>query len=469
MAMNLASWLDRLAAEAPEELVTVRRPVEPAAFESAAVVDALEHQKRYPAVLFEQVRDLEGRPTDCRILNNTFGTFKKIALALGMDTDQRMPIMERMLELSGRSLEPVITDPAQAPVRHWAQQGDDVDLTRLPLIRHTELDGGPYLTPIVVSRTPQGRYNVSWNRMQYLDPTHLAIYMSPRHLSSYFAEAEAAGRDLPIAVVLGHHPAFHLTGALLTPLDADEYAVAGAVMGQPLELIPSLSFGQELLIPAQAELVLEGRILAGKRCVEGPFGEFTGYAGPQRLSWVVEISAVYGKACPTIIDIFPCYTEHINAHLPIEASIYQRAKQAVPGVVKTCWVGSGGPFNLIISLTKEDRGRAHARRPGRHQRQQLHQARDRGGRRRGPRGPHPGDVGLFQPGAGRPGPEHPQKPPGPGVGPQPAPRDQDLGHGHRRHPALGPPLPPPGRGARTVAPKPEPRRLFGGLRWTSSA
>ncbi|MCF8040855.1 MAG: UbiD family decarboxylase [Desulfarculaceae bacterium] len=356
MAMNLASWLDRLAAEAPEELVTVRRPVEPAAFESAAVVDALEHQKRYPAVLFEQVRDLEGRPTDCRILNNTFGTFKKIALALGMDTDQRMPIMERMLELSGRSLEPVITDPAQAPVRHWAQQGDDVDLTRLPLIRHTELDGGPYLTPIVVSRTPQGRYNVSWNRMQYLDPTHLAIYMSPRHLSSYFAEAEAAGRDLPIAVVLGHHPAFHLTGALLTPLDADEYAVAGAVMGQPLELIPSLSFGQELLIPAQAELVLEGRILAGKRCVEGPFGEFTGYAGPQRLSWVVEISAVYGKACPTIIDIFPCYTEHINAHLPIEASIYQRAKQAVPGVVKTCWVGSGGPFNLIISLTKKTEG-----------------------------------------------------------------------------------------------------------------
>lgn len=354
--MNLASWLDRLATEAPEELVTVRRPVEPASFESAAVVDALEREHRYPAVLFEQVRDLEGRPTDCRILNNTFGTFKKIALALGLDTDQRMPLLEHMLAISGRSLEPVITDPAQAPVRHWAQQGDDVDLTRLPMIRHTELDGGPYFTPIVVSRGPQGRYNVSWNRMQYLDRNHLAIYMSPRHLSSYFAEAEAEGRDLPIAVVLGHHPAFHLTGALLTPLDADEYAVAGGVMGAPLELIPSLSFGDELMAPAEAELVLEGRILAGKRCVEGPFGEFTGYAGPQRLSWVVEISAVYGKQRPTIIDIFPCYSEHINAHLPIEASIYQRAKQAVPGVIKTCWVGSGGPFNLIISLAKKTEG-----------------------------------------------------------------------------------------------------------------
>ncbi|MBU1277239.1 MAG: UbiD family decarboxylase [Proteobacteria bacterium] len=356
MGMNLTSWLERLAAEAPEELVTVRRPVEPAAFESAAVVDALERQRRYPAVLFEQVRDLEGRPTDCRILNNTFGTFKKIALALGLDSDQRMPLLERMLELSGRSLEPVMGDPAQAPVRHWAWQDDDVDLTRLPMIRHTELDGGPYFTPIVVSRGAQGRYNVSWNRMQYLDRDHLAIYMSPRHLWSYFAEAEAQGRDLPIAVVLGHHPAFHLTGALLTPLDADEYAVAGGVMGAPLELIPSLTFGGELLVPAEAELVLEGRILAGQRCVEGPFGEFTGYAGPQRLSWVVEISAVYGKQRPTIIDIFPCYSEHMNAHLPIEASIYQRAKQAVPGVLKTCWVGSGGPFNLIISLAKKTEG-----------------------------------------------------------------------------------------------------------------
>lgn len=217
MAMDLTSWLETLAAQAPGELVTVRRPVEPAAFESAAVVDALESQKRYPAVLFEQVRDLEGRPTDCRILNNTFGTFRKIALALGLDTGQRMPLIERMLELSGKSLEPVRVALPEAPVRHWVWQGEDIDLTRLPLIRHTELDGGPYFTPIVVSRSPQGRYNVSWNRMQYLDPTHLAIYMSPRHLSAYFAEAEAAGRDLPIAVVLGHHPAFHLTGALLTP------------------------------------------------------------------------------------------------------------------------------------------------------------------------------------------------------------------------------------------------------------
>ena len=354
MGLCLQDWLELLEQQAPAELVQVQREVAPAAFESAAVVDALESQGRLPAVLFHQVRDLEGRPCPCRILNNTFGTFRKIGLALGLDTSERMPLLERILDLSGRVLEPAVVPPDQAPVRR--EQAQEVDLSRLPIMRHTELDGGPFLTPIVVSRNQQGRYNVSWNRMQYLDPTHLAIYMSPRHLWSYFAEAEADGRDLPIAVVLGHHPAFHLTGALLTPNDADEYWAAGGVMGRPLEITPSLSFGGELMVPAEAEMVLEGRILAGRRCVEGPFGEFTGYAGPQRLSWVVEISAMYGRPQPTFIDIFPCRTEHINAHLPIEASIYQRAKQAVPGVVKTCWVGSGGPFNLIISLAKKTEG-----------------------------------------------------------------------------------------------------------------
>ncbi len=356
MVFSLQSWLDLLDKEAPGELIRVKKEVNPAEFESAAVVDALEKQGRFPAVLFEKTTDVKGRPTDCRILNNTFGNFRKIGLALGLDSGERMALLDLILKKSVQSISPETIGKEEAPVRSWVKQGREVDLSRLPVVRHTELDGGPYFTPVNVSRNNQGRYNISWNRMQYLDEKHLAIYMSPRHLWSYFADAEAEGRDLPIAVVLGHHPAFHLTGAMLVPYDADEYEATSGVMGRPLRLIPSISWGTEFLVPADAEIVLEGRILARRRCVEGPFGEFTGYAGPQRLSWVVEIDAVYGRDNPAIIDIFPCKTEHINAHLPIEASIYSRAKQAVPTLVKTCWVGSGGPFNLIISLNKKTEG-----------------------------------------------------------------------------------------------------------------
>lgn len=180
--------------------------------------------------------------------------------------------------------------------------------------------------------------------------------MSPRHLWSYFCNAESRGENLPIGVVLGHHPAFHLTGALLTPLDEDEYDAAGGMLGEPLRLVPSETFGEELLVPADAELVIEGEIHAGRRVVEGPFGEFTGYSGPQRLACLFEARSVTFRKGAILIDIFPCKTEHLNAHLPIEASIYAQAKAAVPTVKETCWIGSGGPFQLIISLKKTMEG-----------------------------------------------------------------------------------------------------------------
>ena len=356
MAQSLGDWIGVLEDRAPGEIVRVRRQVQPAQFESSCVVDGLERQGRFPAVLFESVTDLRGRPTACKILNNTFGNFRKIALALGLDTTDRVPIMDEILKRSTRVM-PVKTVPkAKAPVKTRVFPKGEVDLSLLPSIRHTDLDGGPYFTPVVVARDASGRYNVSWNRMQYLDRTHLGIYMSPRHLWAYFAAAEAGDQELPIAAVLGHHPAFHLTGAMLNPLHMDEYEAIGGVLGESLEVTPSETWGDRFFVPARSEIIIEGRMLPRRRCVEGPFGEFTGYSGPQRLSWVVEVDAVTMRETPILIDIFPCQTEHMNAHLPIEASIYQRAREAVPGVVKTCWVGSGGPFNLILSLKKRTEG-----------------------------------------------------------------------------------------------------------------
>lgn len=356
MGLALRDWIRLLEERSPGEIVRIRKQVDPSRFESSCVVDGLEREGRFPAVLFESVTDVKGRSTPCKILNNTFGTFRKIGLALDLDTSERMPILDSILKRSTRAMPVRMVPAAHAPVKSLVRKKGEIDLSLLPSVRHTDLDGGPYFTPIVVSRDGAGRYNVSWNRMQYLDRKHLAIYMSPRHLWSYFAAAESQAESLPIAVVLGHHPAFHLTGAMLNPLHVDEYEAAGGVLGEGLEVTPSETWGDRFLVPAQSEIVLEGRILPRKRCVEGPFGEFTGYAGPQRLSWVVEIDAVTMREAPILIDIFPCRTEHMNAHLPIEASIYQRAKSAVPGVVKTCWVGSGGPFNLIISLNKRTEG-----------------------------------------------------------------------------------------------------------------
>jgi 2,5-furandicarboxylate decarboxylase 1 len=219
------------------------------------------------------------------------------------------------------------------------------------------MDGGPYLTPIIVARHHQtGRYNVSWNRCMVIDRNHLGIWMSPRHLWTYFMAAEEQGKSLPIAIVLGHHPSFFLVGAGLTKLDQDEYTAAGGVMGEGIEVTESETFGSELLVPAQAEIVLEGRIVCDRRTIEGPFGEFTGYSGPQRLSWLVEVTAITARRDGIIVGVFGGHQENLYAHYPIQADIFANIKAVIPNVVDISWVDSGGPLNMIISLKKKTEG-----------------------------------------------------------------------------------------------------------------
>ncbi|MDI7258476.1 MAG: UbiD family decarboxylase [Thermodesulfobacteriota bacterium] len=357
MAKDLRSWLQELEEKTPGELIRVVRTLDPTVFETTAILDQMESQGRFEAVLFEKVKDLKGNVSPFKILMNTFGTLRKIGVSLDIPEGKRIEIIERMLERQTKTVKPLNIPKEEAPVKEVIVTGDDLDLRNLPIVRHVDMDGGPYLTPIIVSKEPGGgRYNVSWNRMMYLDSKHLGIYMSPRHLWSYFSKAESKGKNIPIGVVLGHHPAFLITGALLTPLNEDEYDAAGGVLEEPLRLVPSESYGEELLIPADAELVIEGEIHVEKRVVEGPFGEFTGYSGSQRLACLFEAKALTGRRDAILIDIFPCKTEHLNAHLPIEASIYAKAKEAVPTVKETCWIGSGGPFHLIISMKKTMEG-----------------------------------------------------------------------------------------------------------------
>ena len=355
---DLRQWIETLEREAPQELIRIKKTVDPSKFEATAVMEKLESEGQFPAVLFENPQALKAENQGFKLLMNTFGTFSKMAVALDLPPlTPKKQLMEEILKRQDSEKEPVIVAPQESPVKENTLGEENLDLNILPIIRHVEMDGDRYLTPIVVSKNlATGRYNISWNRMMYLDPQHLAIYMSPRHLWSYFADAEQADKNLPIAVVLGHHPAFHMTGALLTPLDQDEYKVVSSFLGENIRITPSLFYGNDLYIPADAEIVIEGEIVAGQRTIEGPFGEYTGYTGPQRVSWLFEAKAMNFRSDGIIIDIFPCKTEHINAHLPIEASILRTMRGVAPNVLATSWVDSGGPLTIIIQMKKKVEG-----------------------------------------------------------------------------------------------------------------
>jgi UbiD family decarboxylase len=352
---DIRQWIRQLETAAAGELIRVKKQIDPARFEATALMEQIESRGRFEALLFEKPRPFDGQERKFRLLMNTFGTVAKMASALGLPPDKtsRTELMETILEKQGRELDYTVVRTEDAPVKEVTLTGADVDLRMLPLVRHVDMDGDCYFTPIVVAKDKKrGRYNVSWNRMMYLDHQHLGIYMSPRHLWSYFMESEANDQSLPIGVVLGHHPAFHMTGALLTPLNRDEYRVAGSFLGESLRVTPSITYGDDLYIPADAEIVIEGEIVAGQRTIEGPFGEFTGYSGPQRISWLFQARAINFRRDGIIISIFPCKTEHLNAHFPIEASVFRVAKEAVPNVIDTNWVHSGGPLSIIIRMKK---------------------------------------------------------------------------------------------------------------------
>ncbi len=361
MAKDLRQFLNRMEKELPNDILRVSKAVDPK-FEVTAIQQHLENGERFPLVLFENVLNLKGKPSGFRLLSNAFATRDKVALALDLSREHWR--MELSLEFARRvrePIKPVVVTRREAPVQEVVRAGDDADLYDLPVVTHHTMDGYPYLVDAVVAADPEtGVYNSSHHRQLVKDERHLGLWMSPRHLWNYFRRAEETGRPLPIAHVHGHHPGFFLGSEALIPMEADEYEHIGGVLGEPLRLVPSVSFGERLLVPADAEVVVEGEVLPGVRDAEGPFGEFTGYYGPQRWGPVVRVTAITHRRDPIWLNILVGHPDtSILGGIPKEAGIYEAIKAALPTVRAVHFPISGScRFHAYISIDKKVDGEA---------------------------------------------------------------------------------------------------------------
>lgn len=350
---SLGTWIEAHGRDLG--LLRVKERVNPRRFEATAILAQLERPDGAPPVLFSRVDDMLGEEAPFRMLFNAYSRRASVGYALGLESEEWIDLLEALPARSAQVMK--IRTASKIPVREQTWGGADVDLRMLPWVRHVALEGGDYFTPIIVARAPSSpRYNLSWNRLMYLDPTHAGVHISPRQLWAFQREAEEQGEDLPVAVVLGHHPAFHLAAAALTGMGVDEYEVAGALLGCPLDVTPSLTFGTDLLVPAEAEVVIEGRLLAGRRAVEGPFGEYMRYLGPQKLSHVLEVDAISSRQRPVILEIFAGHQDHLNAHVSIHASLLAAARASVSQVTRLGWFTGGGPTTAIVSMKKSAEG-----------------------------------------------------------------------------------------------------------------
>src|SRR6185437_12005410 len=134
---------------------------------------------------------------------------------------------------------------------------------------------------------------------------------------------EEKNRPTPVAIVISHHPAFYLGSLNVSPFGVDDYAKVGAIMGTPLRLTPSETLGEDFMVPADAEMVIEGHVLPNVKEVEGPFGEFTGYYGPQRMRNVIEVSAITHRSDAIFQHIFTGHRDTwVLGGIPKEGSLF---------------------------------------------------------------------------------------------------------------------------------------------------
>lgn len=285
MPMDLRGFLQELESEAPDQIVRVKREVDPR-FEVTGILARLEKEGKFPVVIFEKVKG-----ADLPVVTNVHADARRLFRAIGLKNATIADFIREYGSREERRVEPVVVP--DGPVQEIVLTGKDIDVTRLPILTYHEKDAGRYVTAgFGIMRDPDsGVRNAGIYRLMIHGPDTFGIQLSETAHGHYIWQAhERRNRPTPMAVAIGHHPAFYIGCLSFTSLETDEFAVAGGVMGESLPLVRCKTIPLE--VPAHAEIVLECEILPHVRKKEAPFGEYPGTYGPQRNNPVVQVKAI---------------------------------------------------------------------------------------------------------------------------------------------------------------------------------
>jgi UbiD family decarboxylase len=344
------------------EVVEIDRPVKPHEFEVTALLKQLEDRRQYPAVLFSDPTDMYGRPSPFPILTNLYATRERCAAML--DVDPRTPNWEVSLAFAKKSNEKrasVAVSSREAPVQQNVWRGKDADVGRLPMVRHFEMDFGPVITMTHVMRSLAGHYNVSFAKTFYKrDPHEMVVSLHTRDNTRIVREHEKAGKPTRIVNVLGHHPAFHLGSVAKNDWGADDYATLGAFIGEPMRLVPSATWGDEFMVPADAEMVIEAELPPGRYDLCDPFGEVARLYQAQCLRPVMEVKAIAFRDGAIMQDIFSGFRDSnpFGAVLK-EGHLWNVLHRRFPNLHQIhCPDSSCGVYAVYVSLKDVQPGQA---------------------------------------------------------------------------------------------------------------
>lgn len=356
-ALTLRGHLDELREHHPEELLEIDQEVDIDCGLTALFTE-LERERKFPVIVINRPV-YKGRRHEFPVLTGLYSSRTRLARLIGADPRMVGP------EFAGRlraPVAPVAVDRAEASVKHTVIREAEVDLRALPAPRHHPMDPGQYLSAgfLTTYSRSRGIENSAIQRAWIRDAKELRIYMNrPTHNYRNYEEYEAAGEPMPAAYWVGHHP-LHVLGCE-TRSRLDHWEAAGAVAQTPLRLVASETLGEDFLVPADAEFVIEGYVLPHERRPEGPFGEYPMYYGPQHHNPVMMVTAITHRPAPVWDCIIVGHT-HWLAAFQREGNAYDQVKRAVPQVTNVYLPrrSAGGCLHVYVQLKATGSGQARS-------------------------------------------------------------------------------------------------------------
>jgi UbiD family decarboxylase len=304
MATDLHTYLDGLRSRYPDEVVEIDQEVD-ARYEATALLLKLHklYLKELPILLFNRVRKVNGELSPDPVMLNVWGSRRRFARELGCSTEEvTAAIQDRVAH---RRQQPIRVDRSEAPVKQVVQTGSQINLQDLPALVSWRLDPGPYVNSgAFLCYDPETGIDNSGILRGWLKNRDEIPWYGHAHGHSdiIYQKHEQLGRDMKAAFWVGHHPIAMKGASLHIPYGVSHWEAMGALIDEPIHLVASETLGEDFLVPADAEYVIEGIVPVGERSPEGPYGEDWGHTGAQRLSPVLKVTAITRRSNPIWIN-----------------------------------------------------------------------------------------------------------------------------------------------------------------------
>jgi len=310
-----------------------------------------------PCLWFKNIKDY---PPEFTILNGPVGTWRRVAIAMGLEPNT--PVKEIYREYERRidnRIAPYIVDPKDAPCKQNILLGDEVDLNKLPAPMIHEGDGGRYIGTwdIVVTKDPEtgwsnwGMYRFMVHNEKFLagwpqTTSQLALMMREKYLPQ--------NKAMPVALVIGAEPICHMVATAPVRPGESEENVAGGLRQEPVDLVKCET--NDLMVPAHAEIIIEGEIPADITVPDGPFGEYPGYrSGTMAEGIAFKVKAITYRNNPILsMTALGVPTDDSSIAASLTAAVGMKRGLQRRGVpVTDVYVPPEGVTHLVIVGVKE--------------------------------------------------------------------------------------------------------------------